>query len=916
MTGSAFDQSAPDQAQGSPGAQGMFGNVRRLVPASGIQFLDAAVEAKILPMVRAWFTEDCLDLSGGQRRVLLPLSNDASADGTIWHPVTFRPLGPTETFSFTGLEAVEPFLDRWTPVPFLRYLGRDEGGKARFDKGPANWARVFVSRPERGLRGADSLQLVYAFDTRLDLRSRADQTPYLAPNTDDALFASTFMLADDPEELADFLSQPWIDTWVRESCALAPSMLDAVDVEEAGFSIARGDNGRFTLTHIGRYLAFLRILAKTSAPPQIRFVDSVSRTMSVATTAVELVIDFGAAETTALLIERDRPIPADLAAAEAQAVPLRLRDLSRPVTIHTGAIPTAVEFDHQTFGNAALSRRSGRTDAFQWTSLVRAGREAQRLALRTNATDGVTGLNDVASQISNTAPSEQIWRFSTPDRDDQPKSAPMVTGEALRHLTETGAIVAGPERQLAGPGDPAPAPPAVRPRFSQSSIVGLYVVELLLQAIGEVNSAGPGAPFAAIAAERNDIRRIERIVLMSPLAMPAHERQTLTDRVNGAIDLLWRTQGWDRPSSIAFPAKPQLTLGVGPDVGLQLVYLFNEVKAKFGGGFSTLVDCVRRRTGEPDARDNIRIASIELGQRSAGLTVIDYDVAHDGSVQAGLVLSDRTPVGAERVIEAIIEHFILPAVERELHRAGISDAHRFLIGVMSQNAGEDRGQVALGKGLFSKIFRPAAVAVFETYAAMPRHGAEGLRRFYLESLVDAGGGRMGPVAAGIDEAAATAGATGFKIASTTFSVGRRQVQALVESELWPTIDAIARAVQDCESDILLLVGDLAQLPDLLDHVLSLAPVPGGRIVVLGPGEAGTASASVRREGAIQNRAVLGAYLAGRNLLEANGFKLATRGLARALGNDIRPGIQILQGPAASDAGHSAAHGAHPIERVR
>ena len=889
MNRSAFDALAPDTAGSAAGEHAFFGNVCRLVPSSGLQFLDTEIDPGSLPMMRAWFTEDVIEHPAGARRVLLPLSNDAGADGTIWHPVTFKPLGPADSISFTGLEALEPFLDAWTPVPFLRYLGRSEAGTLRFDQGPANWARVFIAKPAEGLRGADRLKAVFAFDTRLDPRSRADQTPYLAPNADDALFASTFMLADDPQELADFLSPGWVETWVRDACRASAMSSNLGEVEEAGFGMADDADGRFSLAHLGRYLAFLRILARASNPPQIRFVDSVSRNLRAATAAVDLVIDFGAAEATALLIERDRPIPADIAEAIAHAVPLRLRDLGHPVDVHVGAIAVAAEFDHQTFGNAALSRRSGRADAFQWTSLVRVGREAQRLALRTNATEGVTGVSDLGSQIANTGASSAIWRFSTPDNSAASRTAPMVTGETLRHLTETGDVTARPDGLLLRAGDETTAIPAVRPRFSQSSIVGLYVVELLLHAISDINAAGPLSPFAGRATERSDIRQIERVILMSPLAMPAHERQLLIERVHGAIDLLWRTQGWDQAAMFAHPVKPQLSLGIGPDVGLQLVYLFNEVKTRFGGGFSELVDCVRRRTGEPDARDNIRISSIELGQRSAGLTVIDYDVAHDGTVQAALVLSDRTPVGGERVIDAIIEHHILPAIEQGLAAAGVTEARRFLHGLVADGGENGHGQGQLGKRLFTKVLKPAGIGVFETYAAMPRRGAEGLRRFRLDHLVAAGGGRLDPVAAQIDGAAQAAGAQGFNLANVTFEIGRRQVQQLVETELWPTITAMAGSIQDSSADILLMAGDLAQLPDLLDHVLSLSPVPAGRIVVLGPVESGTANAEARRTSVTQHGAVLGAYLASRNLLETDGFSLVTRGLVRALGEGGRSG---------------------------
>ena len=881
MTRGGLDAIAPEPAGLPAGEQRVFDHVCRLVPASGLQFIDAKIDADDLPMLRAWFTEDDIESTNGVRRVLLPLSSEASADGTIWHPLTFKPLGPSQTLSFTGLEAIEPFLDTWVPVPYLRYLGRSESGSARYDQGPTNWARVFVAKPAEGLRGADRLSVVFAFDTRLDTRSRADQTPYLAPNFDDALFASTFMLADEPDELSDFLSQPWVDTWVRESCrALAVNSVPP-DLEEAGFAPPDAGEGMFTLAHVARYLTFLKILKRASTPPQIRFVDSVSKSLPIVTSGMDLIVDFGAAETTALLISRNQFLEADVASAARNAIPLRVRDLTNPADIHSGAIPTVVEFDNQTFGNAALSRRSGRPDAFSWTSLVRIGVEAQRLALRMNATDGITGHSDIASGLDRTEASDVLWRFSTPDAAGS-KTSPMVTGETLRHVSETGDVNTRTEL-LEGPSGEFNATPAMRPRFSQSSLVGFFVVELLLHAISEINSASPGSPFVQTANERNDIRQIERIIVTSPIAMPANERKILVERVNTAIDLVWRTQQWDQPGTQTMPVKPQLSLGIGADVGLQVVYLFDEVRNKFGSSFSDFIDCVRRRSGDPDARDNLRISSMDLSQRTAGLTVIDYDVAHDGSVQADLVFADRTGVGGERVVEAIVENHIVVAIEDALTAHGVANARVFLQTFIAGSSEVSANQ--LGKRLVTKVLRPAAAGIFQTYIDMPRRGAEGLRRFRLDHLVAAGGGRLDAIAPSFEAAAMAAGANGFQLATVAFDIGRRHVQRLVETELWPMVNVMTDAIAGSESDILLMSGDLAQLPHLLDHVLSRAPVAAGRIVVCGARP--SAKSENRRNTESHFHAVLGAYMASRNLLVTDGFALVTREIAQTLIRDNR-----------------------------
>jgi hypothetical protein len=901
-----------------PGGASLYDHVRRLVPASGIQFLDSRIDATRLPMLRTWFVEDEFDAPTGPRRVLLPLASDQTIDGTIWHPVTFKALGPSETLSFTGLEGIEPFLDHWIPVPFLRYLGRGDNGP-RFDAGPANWARVYVAAPAGGLRSADELDVVFAFDTRLDTASRADQSTYLAPNTDDALFASTFMLAEGAEQLGDFLNQPWLDAWVRERCTATPGATPWGTGEDSAFADARlAVAPDFKLRHVAHYLTFLKILNSCANPPQIRFVDSISTSLPIGRTGIDLVIDFHETKTTAVLLSRTDQFGPDIVDASRKAVPLRLRDLTRPVIRHSGDIATVVEFDHQTFGSASHSRRSGRPDAFAWSSLVRVGSEAQRLALRANAIDGVTGLSDLAGRLSNTAMSDIIWRFSTTD-GPTPKTSPMVTGETMRHLTEGGDVLN--RIALAAPINSTPSSEpqsvgAVRPRFSQSSLVGFFAAEVLLHAISEINSAAPDNPFAQNRTDGNAIRQLDRVIITSSLAMPANERQMLAERMTSAIDLVWQSQGWDRPSPLAQPPKPKLTLGLGSDVGLQLVYLLDEVRTKLGGTFSDLVESVRRRSGDPDARDSLRISSIDLSRRTSGLTVIDYDVVHDGSVRAQLVLADRISVGGDAIIDALVIKAIVPAIERGLIQAGSPDAAELFASAFSTlNTNDASDQLVLDKRLTTKVFVPAARALFELYTRLPPRGTDGLRTFTIDRLVTAGGGRLDPVSDEFDAACASAGADNFRLASVALQFSRRLLQALFETELGPTLNALTAAIDLTNCDLVLIGGELAHVADLRDAIIGKAPVPAGRIVVMGansaqppqPGRSNQpAAAPAPGHPPIRLQSLLGAYLAGRDLLRTDQFDLITTDISAHLSRDAANGSNgMLYGddePTASTSG--------------
>jgi hypothetical protein len=885
---------APIEARRGPHAD-PTGPLRWLVPFSGVQFLPFEIDAATLPMISVAYVEDDLVGATGSRRVLLPVSG-AEIDGALLHPVTFTPLGPRDTLSYTGIEAIEPFLDTWLPVPYLRYLGRGAGTAARYDRGPANWTRLFVCRPAVDLRTAERLRAVLAVDTRLDVGARsgeASMPPNLAPLIEDALFAATFDCVTALEDLSGFLAQSWVDQWLREALAA-----------RAGDRRDGPADTRFTLGHLARYLALLEVLRRTAELPRIRLLDSVSASQPTPVAAVDLVLDLGPTQTTALLVPQRTAGVGSVAPAVRS---VRLRDLGRPTEVHDGPIPTAIEFDNQTFGSSAISRRSGRTDAFAWPSVVRIGHEARRLALRANAVDGVTGAADIANRLAETRTADGLWRFSTGTGTETVpgKVGPMVSGEVLRHLTEdgtvTGRTVAGLLTDAGGQaetdGAPRAAAAVVRPRFSVSALSGLFVAELLTHALADVADAEPAAAAAGQApAGTVELRRIARIVVTMPVAMPAEERALLLERVEGAVDLVWRTQRFEAGGPIRYPPRPTVVASLGADVGLQIAHLHDEVGRKLGGSFGALVDLVRRRTGEPDARDSLRVASVDVGHRALGLTVVDYDVAHDGTLEASLVLTDRAPQGGQRIVDAVAEMTVAGAIARVLGQAGVADPHRLLRQVADGRAALDvpgGGTVPippqLGRRLDGKVVRPAAAHLFAQHAFRTPGQGRGVALARLSTLVAAGGGRLEPTGAEFAALAVAAGAHGFDLGAVEVMSTTREMEVLLDSALGPAIAAMAGAIRTADCDLLLIGGELARMPGLLDRFVRHAPVPVGRIAVVGdegvagtgPGS-GSAGSGSTAAGPTRASAVMAAFLAGEGRLATAGFAIGIGRVATVL----------------------------------
>ncbi|MGH6916492.1 MAG: virulence factor SrfB, partial [Geminicoccaceae bacterium] len=145
-----------------------------LVPFSGIQFVDYGFDSEAIGSFSRKFVERTeARREQDDLKTLIPLTGEDEEDA--------RRLGQRqaddEEFAINKERALEPFLDKWVPVPFLRILpGRGSFGEELYDRGPTNWARVRVI-PIAGPDGGNTHRAVFVFDT--ELAARVENRPYL-----------------------------------------------------------------------------------------------------------------------------------------------------------------------------------------------------------------------------------------------------------------------------------------------------------------------------------------------------------------------------------------------------------------------------------------------------------------------------------------------------------------------------------------------------------------------------------------------------------------------------------------------------------------------------------------------------------------------------------------------------------------
>lgn len=819
-----------------------------VTPGAGIHFVDIELPTVALSGVVGRYVQSS-NLAGDP--VLVPLDERPDDYGFEWHPVTRRRLEQADILSVTGLAAIEPFLDHWVPLPYYRAVVGEAGAEATFEAGPSNWARMFVARPAAAIGDVAVLKAVLAFDTRI-LDRPLDGEPRLAPDADDVARGSVFRLATRPGDLGELLAQAWLDAWVVEI--------------HSEYCKEKASAAEFSLEHLARYLGFLQVLGQTSRMPAVHFLDADDDQGGSPIRHADLVLDIGDDRTAAMLVDRQTSQSAmSLAGCET----VRIRDFGQPAVVYVGPCRTVGEFDRAGFGNPNISRQSGRADAFLWPSLMRIGEEGARLSLKPSAMPGTTGLANLRAALSACAQNPAVWRFSRAESQGAEPGA-MVAGEALAHLTEEGNVI--------GAGDTT-AEPALRPRFSQSAMLSMFVAELLLHTLSQLGSGPQSVAEPAV-------RRLAHVIVTCPADADRTERELLLQRVQGGIDLVWQSYGWDAAGTAVTPARPRAMLGLDATLTAQMLFLLDELELKLGSSTRQLAALCRGIDPEAAEASTLTIASLDVARHATSLAIVDYNTSAHGAIDPSLVLADRSRIAGGDLSELIAMNAILPAIADQLTRIGHGDGDHLsaLLAGRAEGADSTDGDRQLVGRYWQRILLPAADAVLDLHRQMlPGAGTDGPRQYPLATLVRWGGGRLTPLDLQVNIQAKQSGARGFRLADVVVNFRPRELSRLIEQRLAPLMTRICEVAAQQRCDLLLLTGPLSDLPALRKLLLAGSTLAPHRIVNLADRELDLISQAKVEAGLVGNATrllpLIGAALVNGTSVEVEGLGLLGEHLA-------------------------------------
>ncbi len=779
-----------------------------LIEDSGVQFLDFGLRLPALQARRQFVRQTAngpllrLNVDGNSGKFLLYPEDGGAAE--VVRPETDIALA----------DSLKLLAHQWLPLPVLRC----SSGR-RFIGGPDNWARLHLAPLAQPDAAGNTHRITLAFDTRIV--SEQDGGEQHGLSKADAQNGVSFALAWHNYELGEFLDHTWVDGWLRETFSQQVHALESRREQELNQALREFE-------YQAHYLNLLELLGE-----QLDLAEIYIQATSLQTPAVnvDIILDVGNSHTCGILVEDH----AEESSGLRQTYELQLRDLSEPHQVYNELFDSRLEFAETRFGKANFSLESGRENAFMWPSLTRVGREASRLALLRAGTEGSTGLSSPRRYLWDEARYQPGWRFNANGSSDEPQATALPftllindEGQPLHALAEDDRL------------------PVFSASYSRSSLMTFMLCELLAQAMMQMNSVAQRQRMPQSQAPR----QLRHVILTLPSAMPKPEREIFRRRMQEAIALVWKAEGW-HPAEEEFTAASQAnSLRPVPDVQMewdeatcgQMVWLFNETQVNFAGRaedfFSSMARPDRPREVDELPGKSLRIASIDIGGGTTDLAITQYRLddgqGNNVKITPRLLFREGFKVAGDDILLDVIQLWILPALQQSLQKAGLQLAEPLMNKLFGHDSRMD-GQATLRQQVTLQLFIPLAQAVLEQYENWdPLDSHSEINALFGELVPQKPASSVLAFVNG-EIQRTLGGDSRFDLLEVPLVVSMAQLHGEFlqhRMAIIPALRAMCEVVSLYQCDVLLLTGRPSRFPGIQALVRHLQPLPGSRILSL------------------------------------------------------------------------------------
>ncbi|MDE5831532.1 MAG: virulence factor SrfB [Desulfovibrio sp.] len=739
-----------------------------------------------------------------------------------------------------GDQAIEPWLNQWLPIPFLRAREQYWPGTKdpRFELGPTNWARARVAPHPQD---PGKLRLVIAFDMKTETRT-PEQYPALT--MEDVNANARFRLAWRFRDNAWYMDLAWVDEWLKEIWKDWRAANNYPPEEENQFE------------YLASYLVYLAILNKICANCEVKVI----LPGQYSAIEVDLVLDIGNSRTTGMLVETQTQQATSLT----DSYLLQLRDMSAPENVYTDPFETRVEFSEVVFGNSALDMRSGRrTPAFSWPSPVRMGPEANRLARLSLCGEGSTGMSSPKRYLWDERDWLRSWRFNTGT-----EKAPFVTrGPLAQEINSSGTPLVCLQE------DPRARTKAFMAQeqesafesyFTRSSLMMFLFVEIIQQALMTINQPGQRC--------RSDLdqvpRRLRQIIFTVPPGMPMAEQKIYVRWAEWAVRVLWLALGWEsfyveNPKNISgkkdYRTSPLVRCEWDEATCTQLVYIYNEITGKFQGDALFFCDTegARRDIGSKNNVPSVRVATIDIGGGTTDLSITTFELEKESGSTPRLLphpeFHDGFNVAGDDILRDIVENHVCAAVVDALMKLGFPDREMVLKSLFGRELMDTTKDARDQRVQFIRqIAVPVALNLMELYEKADLRSGSGKISFTLRDCFQAppgqktakkdesGGPDLDIAKNPYPSQAALAyipnylrsamPGTAFDVLDTPISMNPRELDGTVRKTLKRVFENMCEVINKYDCDALLLTGRPSKWPAIIDSINELTPVPPSRVI--------------------------------------------------------------------------------------
>jgi len=821
-----------------------YGDTITLVPQSGVQFVEYGFDlARTGSFSRSFIERPVSETRTSDGRVelqLLPNWNDLNPNDEP----PFEAGNRDDEYSISKTRALDVFVNRWIPVPFLRIKhGRDVLKNETYVDGPTDWARVRVVETAKAHGDtAASHRVVFAFDTNL-VEQRPNR-PYLGLSPTDARQAESFRFVSRISDVSTFISnarqdevgakgqddQGWLRKWLED-------VFTAAKKAQYPNRPLRDDDFPHQFEHIALYLTFLGFLANCINPAKITLIDTVSEDPRSAPIDVDLVLDIGNARTCGLLIQN---FPNDQSVDLNRSLVLELRDMAEPHLSYNDPFESQLELVHAEFGPEDLAMKSGRSKAFFWPSLVRLGPEAARYRSASEGTEAMTGLSSPKRYTWDVEPVLQSWRFRSASGEVSDRQ-PLIERSLYKLLNNRGDVLeqlAEDKRNLKLKILPEDFENADAFRFSRSSFFTFMMLEIISQTIMMINSPGSRRRDR----EKDAPRRLRSIVMTMPSATPVQEQRIIRSRAQAALKLFWSLMGWTETTPGVQKKLPELHTSWDEASSVQLVYLYGEISQKLGGSIKRLLDLMGKPRIRTDVNGkaigtkpetSIRIASVDIGGGTTDLMVTTYHQIDNRALVPVQNFREGFRRAGDDLLKLVIERAVIPAIQGHMEKCGVGDARDILRDRFSDDSPRmDEADKHLRRQVVLRLLRPVALGILHLAEERSGHHNDMAVRPMVSFFKDAERffDSSSPVLRYLEDPARSLATEPFNLADIQVPIDLNLVDECARAAFEQVFANIAEAIYKLDVDVVLLTGRPSCLPGVIRLFANQHCVPVDRLV--------------------------------------------------------------------------------------